>query len=76
MTELELAKPLDPIYASPKDVPSPGHEAERYNKWRSRLPEHCWLCNNFDRCSPGHKCRRQVDIDVQAQHGLKHEGPG
>jgi hypothetical protein len=69
---------LDPIYATTegqrhKDFPPMNHLAEHHNKWRAALPETCWLCNNFDRCSPGHKCRHQVDIDTQAQLGVKHE---
>lgn len=28
-----------------------------YNTWRKSLPDHCWHCENFDRCGPNHPCR-------------------
>lgn len=61
----DIPKPLDPIYAGAK----PGHpdNPTAHNQWRRRQSEHCWLCPYFDKCSPSHKCRHQVDIDVQAQ---------
>lgn len=68
---LKLAKLLDPIYANPK--PGKPDNPTAYNRWRENMSEHCWLCRNFDKCSPGHKCRHQVDIDVQAQLGVKHD---
>ena len=68
---LKLAKPLDPIYTNPK--PGKPDNPTAYNRWREKMPEHCWLCRNFDKCNPGHKCRHQVDIDVQAQLGIKGE---
>lgn len=64
--------PLDPIYAGARDIPV-DNSAAQYNRWRARMPEHCWLCTYYDRCSPGHKCRHQIDIDVQAQLGVKGE---
>lgn len=27
-----------------------------YNAWRNTLPKHCWICDNFDKCSPNHAC--------------------
>lgn len=27
-----------------------------YNTWRKSLPDHCWHCDNFDRCGPHHPC--------------------
>lgn len=27
-----------------------------YNAWRNSLPEHCWHCANYDKCSPNHAC--------------------
>ena len=76
MTEAEQLKQLDPIYSlSEYDKLKPqkpiDRSADRHNAWRAKLPEHCWLCCNFDRCGPGHKCRHQVDIDVQAQWPTK-----
>ena len=68
---LKLAKPLDPIYTNPK--PGKPDNPTAYNRWREKMPEHCWLCRNIDKCNPGHKCRHQVDIDVQAQLGIKGE---
>lgn len=62
--------PLDPIYTGKNDEPISRNNDE-HNTWRQHMPEHCWLCRNFDRCGPGHKCRHQVDIDVQAQLGVK-----
>lgn len=67
----EHVVPLDPIYANPK--PGKPDNPTAYNRWREKMPEHCWLCYNFDRCNPGHKCRHQVDIDVQAQLDIKGE---
>lgn len=67
---------LDPIFAITervrgKEFPPIDHSAEEHNKWRAKQSEHCWLCNNFDRCNPGHKCRHQVDIDILAQYPRK-----
>lgn len=78
MPDIDHVKQLDPIYSlneydKRKEQKPLDRSADRHNKWRSKLPEHCWLCTNFDRCGPGHKCRHQVDIDVQAQLGVKHE---
>lgn len=61
----DIPKPLDPIYAGAK--PGQPDNPTAHNQWRRRQSEHCWLCPRFDRCSPSHKCRHQVDIDVQAQ---------
>ena len=71
MTDTEIVKPLDPIYANPK--PGKPNNTTAYNRWRANMSEHCWLCRNFDNCNPGHKCRHQVDIDIQAQLDIKGE---
>ena len=78
MPDIDHVKQLDPIYNlseydKRKEQKPLDRSAARHNAWRAKLPEHCWLCANFNRCSPGHKCRHQVDIDVQAQLGVKHE---
>lgn len=65
MTPDDIPKPLDPIYAGTK--PGRPDNPTAHNQWRRRQSEHCWLCPYFDKCSPSHKCRHQVDIDVQAQ---------
>ena len=74
----EIVKALDPIYClSEYDKRKPQKPVDRsdvaYNNWRKRLPETCWLCPRYNMCSPGYKCRHNVDIDVQAQMGVKHE---
>lgn len=62
-----------PVYGSIADAKDVvvDRSADRHNRWREHLPEYCWLCRNFDRCSPGHKCRHQIDIDIQAQWPTK-----
>lgn len=35
---------------------SHGMTDTEYNAWRNSLPNHCWHCDNFDRCGPNHPC--------------------
>ena len=69
MTTTDIPKPMDPLYNRPQSTAkrAPLDNPAEYNRWRASLPEQCWLCAYYDKCSPTHKCRHQVDIDVQAQ---------
>lgn len=69
MTTTDMPKPMDPLYNRPQSTAKrvPLENPAEHNRWRAKLPEQCWLCAYYDRCSPTYKCRHQVDIDVQAQ---------
>lgn len=56
------ARPLDNIYALTTYERIGRHKIKKssddyqYNKWRQSLPDDCFKCCRFDRCSPNRKC--------------------
>lgn len=61
----EIVVPLDPIYAIGQKTRTVGvkvaNNAPRWNRWRESLPDRCWNCGYFDKCTPYTKCRHNTN---------------